>query len=119
MNADTFTVSWLPPCIFSEGCVNHTRCKNQPHCLATGEELMKEQRKAPWRENYHVPAGVVTGTLDLDQCRAMARNAADAYRIIQELGGAKHLKVVALNRCAEIMDACEKVTGEMDGRPDK
>lgn len=56
-------------------------------------------------------------TLGVDSCRNIARNAADAYRIITELGGARHLRDAAKNRCIEIMDTCEWVTDEMDGRP--
>lgn len=57
--------------------------------------------------------------LDLESCRAIERAAADIYRVVTALGGAMQLRKVALDRCIDIMNACEKVTGVMDGRPDR
>lgn len=100
-------------CILDGGCIHNCYMREEKVCQATAQDIGE---RGLLRPNL-LPSTLMT--LNLDQVRSIARDAADAYRVIQELGGARHLRQVALNRCTEIMDLCENVTGVMDGRPDK
>lgn len=100
----------------SNGCI--TACLNKGECAMQADPNYK-----PWDNSNYAPLDNEKPTLDLESCRVVARAAADIYRIVHylhpALSGAEHLKKVAMDRCVDIMNMCEKVTGVMDGRPDK